>query len=95
MTYLYNPTVTELRQAYEVAYGDNGAYGLIGALYANVTKEVIERLYKEALAKVQSDMNQLVVCVYCEQMYPAGTAVCPECNEYDGLSLYGERENND
>lgn len=90
MTYLYNPTVTDLRQAYEVAYGDSGAYALVGALYANVTSEVIERLYKEALDKVKSDMDKMTVCVYCTNWYGAETEVCPECNEYDGMMVVSQ-----
>lgn len=26
-----------------------------------------------------------VMCVYCEGVFTDTTAVCPECNEYDGL----------
>ena len=44
--------VTTLRQAYEAHYGENGVYALVGALFANVSDETIERLYKEALEKV-------------------------------------------
>lgn len=25
------------------------------------------------------------MCVYCENVYEAGTVVCPVCEEYDGL----------
>lgn len=57
--YKYNPDSTELRQAYEVAYGDMGVYQLYGALFANVSPETIERLYKEALTKVRSDMDKM------------------------------------
>lgn len=55
----YNPNIHELRQAYEVAYGDMGVYYLAGAMFANVAPETIERLYQDALAKVRSDMEQL------------------------------------
>lgn len=58
-TYKYNPDIHELRQAYEVAYGDNGVYHLYGALFANVSPETVERLYQDALAKVRSDMNEM------------------------------------
>ena len=57
--YNYNPNPTELRQAYEVAYGDMGVYHLCGALFANVSPETVERLYKEALVKVRSDMDKM------------------------------------
>lgn len=82
---VYNPTVTELRQAYEVAYGHTGESHLLGALFANVSDKTIERLYQEALDKVKEDMDKMTVCVYCMSWYPAGTEVCPECNEYDGM----------
>jgi hypothetical protein len=26
-----------------------------------------------------------VMCVYCQGVFVDGTAVCPECDEYDGL----------
>lgn len=88
----YNPTPTELRQAYEVAYGGELAvYLLYGTLFAHAEPELIERLYSEALAKVKEDMDKLVFCVYCENTYPANTAVCEECKEYDGLSLMGAK----
>ena len=92
MSYKYNPTSTELRQAFEVAYGDVGIYSLYGALFANVSDETIERLYREALDKVRADVDKLVVCTYCETIYAEGTAVCNECNEYDGLILMGEKK---
>lgn len=92
MSYKYNPTSTELRQAYEVAYGDVGIYSLYGALFANVSDETIERLYREALDKVRADVDKLVVCVYCETIFAEGTTVCTECNEYDGLTLMGAKD---
>lgn len=92
MSYKYNPTPTELRQAYEVAYGGEMAvYLLYGALFAHTPEEVIERLYTEALAKVKEDMDKIVFCVYCENNYPAETAVCEECKEYDGLTTLGAK----
>jgi hypothetical protein len=57
--YNYKPSVTELRQAYEVAYGDMGVYQLYGALFETVSPETVERLYKEALVKVRSDMDKM------------------------------------
>ena len=54
----YNPTVTELRQAYEVAYGDQGVYMLIGIMFANLSHPVIERLYHQALESVRADLKE-------------------------------------
>jgi hypothetical protein len=58
MSYKYNPDVTDMRNAYEVAYGEMGVYHLLGALFANITDTEIERLYKEALDKVKEDMKK-------------------------------------
>jgi uncharacterized membrane protein YecN with MAPEG domain len=55
MSYKYNPSVTELRQAYEVAYGDGGAQVLSGAMFASLDSETIERLYGYALDKIRED----------------------------------------
>lgn len=55
---IWNPDVTELRNAYEVAYGDYGVYHLIGAMFANLDQNTIERLYSEAIAKVRNDMEK-------------------------------------
>jgi hypothetical protein len=59
MSYKYNPTVTDLRQCYEVAYGEHGAYTLIGALFANLDSDTIERLYAQGLDKVRADMAEM------------------------------------
>jgi hypothetical protein len=57
MAYPYNPTVTELRQAYEVAFGgETGVYQLLGAMFANLDQEVIERLYAQAIHEVRTDL---------------------------------------
>jgi hypothetical protein len=53
---MYNPTVTELRQAYEVAYGEYGAYHLIGAMFASMNEPAIERVYQAALDVVRADL---------------------------------------
>lgn len=58
MAHKYNPSVTELRQAYEVAHGEQGVYMLYGALFANASTDVIERLYSEAIAKVRQDLEE-------------------------------------
>jgi len=57
MSYNHNPTVTELRQAYEVAYGDKGVYQLVGALFANVTDMKINQLYNQAIEDVRKDLE--------------------------------------
>jgi len=56
MSYSYNPTVTELRQAYEVAFGETGVYQLLGAMFANLDQEVIERLYAQVIHEVRQDL---------------------------------------
>jgi hypothetical protein len=50
--------VTELRQAWMVAYGEFGAYSLIGAMFAHLDQATINRLYNQALAKVRDDMEK-------------------------------------
>lgn len=55
---MYNPTVTDIRNAYEVAYGDFGVYQLVGAMFANLDQNTIERLYSEAIEKVRNDMKE-------------------------------------
>ena len=49
---------SELRQAWEVAYGEYGAHSLIGAMFANLDQETINRLYNTALAQVRADMEE-------------------------------------
>jgi hypothetical protein len=56
MTYKYNPTVTELRQAYEVAFGEQGVYMLVGTMFANLEPATIERLYAQAIHEVRQDL---------------------------------------
>jgi len=58
MSYQYNPDVTELRQAWEVAYGEYGAYLLIGAMFVNLEPSAKENLYKQALDKVREDLEE-------------------------------------
>jgi hypothetical protein len=58
MSYKFNPTVTELRQAYEVAYGEHGAYALVGVLFANVSDAEIERIYRDVLDKINADLKE-------------------------------------
>lgn len=56
--YGYNPTVTELRQAYEVAYGEYGAYHLVGAMFASMNQPAIERVYQAALNTIKEDLEE-------------------------------------
>lgn len=58
MSHKYNPDVTELRQAWEVAYGDMGAYLLIGAMFVNLEPSAKENLYRQALDKVRADLEE-------------------------------------
>ena len=58
MSYQHNPTPTELRDAYEVAYGENGVYFLAGAMYANLDMDIINKLYNQALEKVRTDLKE-------------------------------------
>ena len=56
---MYNPTVTELRQAYEVAYGEEyGAFALIGAMFVSMSDTAIERVYQAALDQVKTDLTE-------------------------------------
>jgi hypothetical protein len=52
----YNPTVSEMINAYTVAYGENGVYALAGAMFANLSEQTIERLYRQAIADVREDL---------------------------------------
>jgi hypothetical protein len=58
MSYQHNPSVTELRHAYEVAYGENGVYYLLGAVFAHLDQTTINNLYNQALAKVREQMEK-------------------------------------
>ena len=58
MSYQHNPTPTEVRDVYEVAYGENGVYFLAGAMYANLDMDIINKLYNQALEKVREDMKK-------------------------------------
>jgi hypothetical protein len=58
MSHQYNPTVTELRQAYEVAYGEFGAYHLVGAMFASMSDNAIERVYQAALDTIKTDLKE-------------------------------------
>jgi len=50
--------VTELRQAWEVAYGEQGIYSLVGAMFAHLDQATINRLYNQALATVREQMEK-------------------------------------
>ena len=56
MSQQHNPTPTELRDAYEVAYGEMGVYFMAGAMYANLHMDIINKLYNQALDKVRDDL---------------------------------------
>lgn len=59
MSYKYNPTAQEMRDAYSVAYGDLGDSMLIGALYGYLVSEKadrIEKMYAETLEKIGKDL---------------------------------------
>jgi hypothetical protein len=56
MSYKYHPTVTELRQAYEVAFGEQGESLLLGTLFAHLPEDTIERLYAQAIHEVRQDL---------------------------------------
>jgi len=58
MSHQFNPDVTELRQAWEVAYGDMGAHLLIGAMFVNLEPSAKENLYRQALDKVRADLEE-------------------------------------
>jgi hypothetical protein len=59
LIYPYDITdVTELRQAWEVAYGDLGVYSLVGAMFAHLDQTTINNLYNDALEKVRDDMKK-------------------------------------
>jgi len=80
------PSATDLRKVYEQAHGERlGVHHLLGLLYANVDLETVNRLYNEAMELIREEEENAVSCVYCYNYYPKGTAVCPECNEYDGM----------
>ena len=58
MSYDYNPTVTDMDNAYLVAYGDLGKSMLIGAMFGRLSDEQKETIYREALDKVKADMKK-------------------------------------
>ena len=58
MSHKYEPSVTDMRNCWEVAYGDMGAYLLIGAMFVNLEDSAKENLYKQALDKVRADMEE-------------------------------------
>ena len=58
MSYKFDPTVKELREAFEVAYGEYGVYSLVGVLFENVPKEEIERIYRDVLDTINADLKE-------------------------------------
>jgi hypothetical protein len=59
MTYKYNPTLRDLRDAYFVAHGASSDSLLIGVLSAHLPADTIERLYVQALDVVREDLEAL------------------------------------
>jgi len=58
MSYDYSPTVTDMDNAYLVAYGDLGKSMLIGAMFGRLTDQQKETIYRDALEKVREDMKK-------------------------------------
>ena len=56
--YNYNPTSTELRHAYEVAYVEMGVYHLVGAMYASLNQPAIERIYQAVIQTVKEQLQE-------------------------------------
>ena len=59
MSYKYNPTANEMRDAFFVAYGASGDVMMMGALFGHLQyKEpgYLEKLYQETLDKVKGDL---------------------------------------
>ena len=52
----YFPKVSDLLDAYTVAYGESGVYALVGMMYANLDDPTIERLYRQAIHDVREDL---------------------------------------
>jgi hypothetical protein len=52
----YEPTVKDMTDAFTVAYGDTGVDALVGAMFANLSPETIERLYAQALQATREDL---------------------------------------
>ena len=58
MSHKYNPSVTDMANAYLVAYGDLGNAMLIGAMFANLDDETIERLYAQVINEIRIDLQE-------------------------------------
>ena len=58
MPHKYNPTVTDMDNAYLVAYGDLGKAMLIGAMFGRLSEKQKETIYRDALDKVREDMRK-------------------------------------
>jgi len=59
MSYQYNPTAKEMRDAFFVAYGASGDAMMMGALFGHLQykkPEYLEKLYQETLDKVKGDL---------------------------------------
>ena len=58
MSHKYNPSVTDMVDAYSVAYGDLGEAMLIGAMLGRLSDKQKETIYREAIEKVAEDMRK-------------------------------------
>lgn len=58
MTYNYNPTPTDVYNAFTVAYGDLALSMALGYLYASVTDMKINEIYTHAIEKTREDMKK-------------------------------------
>jgi len=59
MSYKYNPTANEMRDAFFVAYGASGDVMMMGALFGHLQykePKYLEKLYQETLDKVKGDL---------------------------------------
>lgn len=59
MSYKYNPTANDMRDAFLVAYGEAGDLMMMGAMFGHLQyKEpnYIENLYQETLNKINGDL---------------------------------------
>lgn len=57
MSYQYNPSAKEMRDAYSVAHGHNGDQILISAMFDRLTKEAREGIYATALERIAKEME--------------------------------------
>ena len=58
MSHKYNPSVTDMANAYLVAYGDLGNAMLIGAMFGRMSDKQKETIFADAIEKVREDMRK-------------------------------------